>query len=121
MLFSSISFDEQQLRDIYDVQTHWLHDLCEMTEASSYLLIDQLEGAPIINFTYQNLRDWIEENSCQSGEANVVMGFRRSLGRYFFIVSGNACSGTFACYCNTIDETMKDKFNNKHILTIKVN
>lgn len=120
-LFSSIGFDEQQLRDIFNAQTHWLHDLCEMTEASSYLLIDQLEGAPIINFTYQNLRDWIEENACQSGEANVVMGFRRSLGRYFFIVSGSACSGTFACYCNTIDEMMKDKFNNKHILTIKVN
>ena len=119
-LFSSISFDEQHLNDIYNAQSNWLHGLCEMTE-SSYLLIDQLEGAPVIDFTYQNLRDWIEENACQSGEANVVMGFRRSLGRYFYIVSGSACTGTFACYCNTIDDTMRDKFNNKHILTIKVN
>ena len=120
-MFSLISFDEQHLKEIFNVQTHWLNQLCKMTEASSYLLIDQLEGAPIINFTYQNLRDWIEENACQAGDANVVMGFRRSLGRYFFIVSGSACSRIFACYCNTIDDTMKDKFCNKSILTIKVN
>ena len=120
-LFNSITFDEHYLKDIFTAQCNWLNGLCEMTESSSYLLIDQLEGAPVINFTYQNLRDWIEENACQSGEANVVMGFRRSLGRYFFIVSGSACTDILACYCNTIDDTMRDKFNNKHILTIKVN
>ena len=120
-LFSTISFDEKYLNEVYNAQMQWLHGLCEMTETSSYLLIDQLEGAPIINFTYQNLRNWIEDNACQSGEANVVMGFRRSLGRYFFIVSGSACESGFACYCNTIDDTMREKFDNKFILTIKVN
>ena len=121
-LFNTIGFDEQHLFDVFKAQQHWLRELCEMTESSSSsLLIYLLEGAPVINFTYQNLRDWIEENADHPGDVYVIMGFRRSLGQYFYIVSGNACSGAFACYCNTIDETMKDKFQNKSILTIKVN
>lgn len=121
-LFNNLSFDEHHLRYIYDAGNKWLRGLCETTESSSHLLIDQLEGAPVVNFTYQNLREWLEENVCQPGEATIVMGYRRSMGRYFFIVSGSACGNKITCfYCNTVDDSMKEKFNNKYILTIKVN
>lgn len=119
-MLHSMSFDERNLQDIFDEQCSWLQRLCDMTDSSLNMFMDQLEEAPLINFTYQNLKEWIEENAVEAGEVNVVMGFVRHLGRYFYIISGNACSKSWGCFCNTIDDTMKDKFSNKSILTIKV-
>ena len=120
-LFNSIGLDEEQIRSIISINNSWLQCLCEMADSMPKKYMKQLEDAPIVNLTFSNLKDWIEENSIGSGEVNIIMGFIRGLGRYFYIISGNACSETRACYCNTIDDTMRDKFNGKSILTIKVN
>lgn len=120
-LLGSMSFDEAHLEQIYDSHCCWLQNLSANTEQSLHLFQEYLEDAPLINFTYQDLKDWIEENAVAPGDVNIVMGFTYNLGRYFYIIGGNAIPKTWACFCNTIDDTMRDKFNNKTILTIKVN
>lgn len=120
-LFGSIRFDEQHLECVYENHCCWLQNLSTNAEQSLQLFMKYLEDAPLINFTFQNLKDWIEENAIEPGEVSVVTGFIHNLGRYFYIIGGNAIPKTWACFCNTIDDTMRDKFNNKTILTIKVN
>ena len=120
-LFSSIKFDEQHLRQMYDAHSDWLRNLSLHTESHANLLMSYLENAPMKNLTYDKLREWIEDNATESGTVNVIMGYLSQLGRYFFIFAGHACPKTFACYCNTIDDSMREIFKDKNILTIKVN
>lgn len=113
-------FEEEPLFQYLKMKENWLNQLKKVDEKISSYLPNYLSNAPIMNVKYGNLKDWADRNRKGNSSFNIIVGYSTIKNKYYVIgMFDSNEEDFFACYCNTIDDSLSEKLIDK--TTIKIN
>ena len=112
-------FDFTQLNKIYKDKQCRLNKLIEQHHNINSIVSGYLVEAPVRNITYEDLLNWSSSKSDSSKDVNFVIGYNPQIARYYIVGLTSDRKSVYASYCNTLDESLINRFGDKLILTIK--
>lgn len=113
--------EEEPLMRFLCLKEKWLSKLIMVDQKISSYLPIYLFNAPLINIKYDDLKDWADRNRNHNSSFNIIVGYSVENSMYYIIgMFDSDEKNIFACYCNTIDDSINKRILNKTTIKIKL-